>query len=79
MAAVLAAQKAARIGWRRVTGKEPPASPDDQQIPLGEAVAWTLLLGAALATARMIAMRYAASLLPRHRRQASPTDSGHTT
>lgn len=71
MLAVLAAQKVARIGWRRVTGKEPPASPDDQQIPLGQAVAWTLLLGAAIATARMIAMRYASFLLPRRQREAA--------
>jgi len=68
--AVLAAQKVARIGWRRVTGKEPPASPDDQQIPLIQAVAWTLLLGAAVATARMIAIRYATNLLPRRQQQA---------
>ena len=68
--AVLAAQKAVRVGWRRITGKEPPASPDDQQIPLGQAVAWTLLLGAAIATARMFAIRYASYLLPRSQRQA---------
>jgi hypothetical protein len=68
--AVLAAQKVARIGWRRVTGKEPPASPDGQQIPLVQAVAWTLLLGAAVATARMIAIRYATNLLPRRQQQA---------
>ena len=68
--AVLAAQKVARIGWRRVTGTEPPASPDDQQIPLIQAVAWTLLLGAAVATARMIAIRYATNLLPRRQQQA---------
>jgi hypothetical protein len=76
--AVLAAQKAMRVGWRRISGKEPPASPDDQQIPLGQAVAWTLLLGAAIATARMFAIRYASYLChaasgrqwPRARRRA---------
>ena len=79
MIAVLAAQKVARIGWRRVTGKEPPASPDDQQIPLGQAVAWTLLLGAAVTTARMIAIRYAAFLLPRRLREmAGQTKSPDT-
>ena len=69
--AVLAAQKVARVGWRRVTGKEPPGSPDDQRIPLGQAVAWTLLLGAAVTTARMIAIRYASFLLPRRQREAA--------
>ena len=73
MIAVLAAQKVVRIGWRRVTGAEPPAAPDDQQVPLGRAVAWTLLLGAAITTARMIASRYASSLLwPRAQRQGLP-------
>ena len=71
MIAVLAAQKVVRIGWRRVTGKEPPASPDDQQVPLGQAVAWTLLLGAAVTTARMFAIRYASNLLPRRQREAA--------
>jgi Protein of unknown function (DUF4235) len=70
MLAVLAAQKAARVGWRRVTGTEPPGAPDDQQVPLGQAVAWTLLFGAAITTARMIAIRYAANLLPRSQREA---------
>jgi hypothetical protein len=74
--AVLAAQKVARIGWRRITGKEPPASPDDQQIPLVQAVAWTLLFGAAVATARMIAIRYATNLLPRRQQQALAASQG---
>ncbi len=69
--AVLAAQKVARVGWRRVTGNEPPGAPDDNQVPLGQAVAWTLLLGAAITTARMIAIRYASFLLPRRQREAA--------
>jgi hypothetical protein len=70
MLAVLAASKVVRVGWRRVTRAEPPAAPDDQQVPLGRAVVWTLLLGAAVTTARMIAIRYAADLLPRRQREA---------
>jgi len=58
-------------GWRLVTGNEPPAAPDDKQIPVVQAVAWTLLLGAAITTARMIAIRYAAFLLPRRQREAA--------
>ena len=69
--AVLAAPKLVRLGWRRVTGTEPPAAPDDQQVPLVQAVVWTLLLGAAITTARMIAMRYATFLLPRRQREAA--------
>ncbi len=70
MLAVLAVSKVVRVGWRRITGAEPPATPDDQQVPLGRAVVWTLLLGAAITTARMIAIRYAANLLPRRQREA---------
>ena len=69
--AVLATSKLVRVGWRRVTGTEPPAAPDDQQIPLVHAVVWTLLLGAAITPARMIAMRYATFLLPRRQREAA--------
>lgn len=81
MLAVLAAQKVVRVGWRRVTGAEPPGAPDDQQVPLGRAVAWTLLFGAAITTARMIAMRYAAQLLPRRQREelaAAQAQSEHS-
>jgi hypothetical protein len=78
MIAVLAASKAARIGWRRVTGAEPPGAPDDQQVPLGRAVAWTLLLGAAITTARMIAMRYASNLLPRRQQEALAASRAHS-
>ena len=78
MIAVLAASKAARVGWRRVTGAEPPGAPDDQQVPLGRAVAWTLLLGAAITTARMIAMRYASNLLPRRQQEALAASQAHS-
>ena len=69
--AAVAFDRGLHAGWRRVTGTEPPAAPDDQQIPLVHAVVWTLLLGAAITTARMIAMRYATFLLPRRQREAA--------
>jgi hypothetical protein len=69
--AVLAARRGLQLGWRRVTGKEPPVNPDDRQVSLGQAVLWTVLLGAAITTARMIAIRYAAKLLPRWERQSA--------
>ena len=71
LVAVVAARRGLQLGWRRVTGKEPPAAPDDSQVPLGQAVAWTLLLGAAVTTARMFAIRYASNLLPRRQREAA--------
>jgi len=64
MGAAAVAFKGLQLVWRRATGKEPPLGPDDQQAPLGRAIAWTLVMGAAVTTARMIAMRFAARLLP---------------
>jgi hypothetical protein len=61
------------VGWKLVTGADPPAAPDNKQVPVGEAVAWVALVGAAVAGARMIASRYVSSLLlPRPRRQGLP-------
>jgi hypothetical protein len=64
MVAAAGAYKGLQVVWRQVTGKEPPLGPDDQQAPLGRAIAWTLVMGAAITTARMIAMRYTSRLLP---------------
>jgi hypothetical protein len=63
MVAAAGAYKGLQLGWKQVTGKEPPLGPDDQQAQLGHAVVWTLVMGAAITTARMIAIRYMAKLL----------------
>ena len=63
MAAAAGAYKGLQLTWKQVTGKEPPLGPDDQQAPLGRAIAWTLLMGAAITTTRMIAIRYTSKLL----------------
>ena len=64
MAAAAGAYKGLQLVWKQVTGKEPPLGPDDQQAPLGSAIAWTLVMGAAITTARMIVIRYTSRLLP---------------
>ena len=63
MAAAAGAFKGLQFIWTRVTGKEVPLGPDDQQASLGRATAWALVMGAAITTARMIAIRYTAKLL----------------
>ena len=63
MAAAAGVYKGLQVIWRRVIGKEPPLGPDDQEAPLGHAIAWALVVGAAITTARMIAIRYTAKLL----------------
>ena len=64
MVAAAGVFKGLQVAWERVTGQEPPMGPDDQQAPLGRAIVWTLVMGAAVTTARMIAMRYTSRLLP---------------
>jgi hypothetical protein len=73
MVASVAVQRGLHAGWKLVTGTGPPTAPDDRQVPLGQAVAWAALFGGAVTTARMIASRYASSLLlPRAQRQGLP-------
>ncbi len=40
MAAAFVARKLLTFAWTKVTGKEPPDSPEDPQVALGEALAW---------------------------------------
>jgi len=63
MVAAAVAYKGLQLTWKVVTGKEPPPGPDDQQASLGRALAWTLVMGAAVTSARMIAIRYTSKLL----------------
>jgi hypothetical protein len=77
MAAAAGAYKGLQLTWKQLTGKEPPVGPDDQQAPLGRAIAWTLVMGAAITTARMIAIRYTSKLL--HSQQESMTETAAAT
>ena len=63
MVAAAGAYKGLQFAWKQATGKEAPLGPDDQQAPLGRAMAWTLVMGATITTARMIAIRYTSKLL----------------
>ena len=63
MVAAAGAYKGLQLTWKQVTGKEPPLGPDDLQAPLGRSIAWTLVMGAVITTARMIAIRYTSKLL----------------
>lgn len=46
--------------WKSSTKRNPPANPADPDVELWEAVAWSVLTGAAVALARMFAQRRAA-------------------
>jgi len=58
--AAFAARKLLIFGWKTVTGKEPPEHPEDPQVALSEALIWGVVLGAAVAAARLLATRAAA-------------------
>ena len=72
MAAAAGAFKGLQLAWKQVTGQEPPLGPDDEA-PLGRAIIWTLVMGAAITTARMIAIRYTSKLL--HGQQQTMTET----
>jgi hypothetical protein len=57
MAAAFLARKLLTFAWTKVRGKEPPDSPEDPQVALGEALAWGILMGAGVGTARLLAAR----------------------
>ena len=57
MAAAFVVRKLLSFGWTKITGKQPPEHPEDPQVALGEALAWGILLGAGVHTARMLATR----------------------
>ena len=53
------ARKVITVGWKQVTGKEPPGNPEDPHVGVGEAIAWAVILGASIQAARLVAMRAA--------------------
>jgi hypothetical protein len=55
------ADRGVRALWTAVTGNRPPEVPEDPDTRWGEAVAWALLSGAAVALARLAATRRAAN------------------
>jgi hypothetical protein len=77
MAAAAGAYKGLQLTWKLVTGKEAPVGPDDQQAPLVRAIIWTLMMGAVITTARMIAIRFTHKLL--HGQQQTMTESAAAT
>jgi low affinity Fe/Cu permease len=58
-AAAFVTRKAIIFAWTKATGKEPPGKAEDPDVAIGEALAWTIVLGLGVAVARMLAMRFA--------------------
>lgn len=54
------ARKAITIGWKRITGKEPPSNPESPEVKLAEAIGWAVATGVGMEVARLLATRAAA-------------------
>jgi len=60
-----AVRKLMNVGWKRVTGKEPPDDPNDPAVGTAEALSWAIALGVVVAVARVLAIRLAAGHMRR--------------
>jgi Protein of unknown function (DUF4235) len=55
------ARKIVSAIWKKVTGNEPPTDPHDPDIELKEALGWSIVMGIAMESARLIAARAVAA------------------
>lgn len=65
-AAAFVARKAISFAWTKATGRQPPDKAEDPQVAIGEALAWTVVVGAGVAVARVLAMRLASRQSVKH-------------
>jgi len=59
MAGAFVARKVITVAWTKITGREPPGKAEDPDVAIGEALAWTVVLGIGVAVARVLAVRLA--------------------
>lgn len=57
----LVARKALTVGWKVISGKEPPANPEHPDVTWPEAVSWAVVSGAVVGVARLAAQKRVAS------------------
>lgn len=55
------ARKVITVGWKRVTGSEPPTDPQDPDVGLKEALSWSVVMGVGMEAARLLATRAVAA------------------
>jgi hypothetical protein len=56
-AAAFVARKVIVFAWTKATGKEPPGKAEDPDVAIGEAIAWTVVLGIGVAIAKLLVVR----------------------
>jgi Protein of unknown function (DUF4235) len=69
--AAYAVRKLMNLGWKRVTGKEPPIDPQDPAVGTAEALSWAIALGIVMAAARVLATRAATGRMRRSAAKSS--------
>jgi len=57
MGVAFVVRKAITAVWTRITGKEPPAHPEDPQVALSEALGWAVITAVGAEAARLLATR----------------------
>jgi hypothetical protein len=62
-AAGFVARKVTIFVWTRITGKEPPANPQDPEVRLAEAIGFAVVMGVGMEVARLLATRAAVKRL----------------
>ncbi|GII91986.1 DUF4235 domain-containing protein [Sinosporangium siamense] len=55
-----ATRKLIEFGWRKATGKKPPANPESLEVSLAEAVGFAVVMGVGMEVTRIVAARIAA-------------------
>lgn len=59
LVAGVASLRAVNVGWRLVTGRKPPATPENPEVTIWEAATWAVLSGAAAQLAKIVVTRKA--------------------
>ena len=71
VAAAFVTRKAMTLAWKKAIGHEPPGKAEDPEVALGEALAWTIMVGVGVAVAKLLAVRFAVRQSSKHLTGAS--------
>ena len=64
--ATLAVEKGLQVGWQAVTGKKPPAVPENPHSTWRKPLAWAMVSGALVGATRLFATRVSAAYYERY-------------
>lgn len=70
--AAIASTQAVNLTWRAALGRKPPASPENPEVTMREAIAWAVISGSAAQIARIVATRKAVDYWMRSTGQLPP-------